>query len=290
MKIIYDNVADWEKDFILKELLPQFPVIFCNKNQIVSIEFYKNYQDIVGDNIFVFSSNDKVYQDIYKVVVYLKPKIIIHLSDEWHNKPVYNELAKHTKLLLRQHYHENYPQYPNIGYIPLGYIKNMLPDIISTKLQLKIARYRKYNWSFVGTIKTDRKKMIDTFRNIPQYYLPNKFVKPNEMAQIYMDSIFVPNGKGNVRLDCFRLYEASLCGAIPIVVGDTKEIENTFKYEENPPWIFANNWDQAYQQCQLLLKDKKKIESIQKNIVKWWRERVKNIVNQINKYLIENPS
>lgn len=281
MHIIYDDLAKWEKDFILKELLPSFPIILCSKRQLVDIDFFKSRKNLVGNNIFVFSSNEKVFKDIYNIVLFLKPVIIIHLSDEWHNKPEYNELAKHTKLLLRQHFHENYPIYPNIVHIPLGYMKDMLSHNKSTGLQLIKSGHRKYNWSFIGVIKKDRKTMIEKFKKIPQHYVSDKFIEPSNMAQIYMNSIFVPNGRGNVRLDCFRLYEASLCGAIPVVVGDNKEFENTFKYE-NAPWIFANNWDQAYQKCQQLLKNMGEVEAIQKNIIEWWRGRVKSIVDQIN--------
>eukprot|EP00170_Pyropia_yezoensis_P005769 contig_23458_g5787 len=39
---------------------------------------------------------------------------------------------------------------------------------------------------------------------------------------------FVPNSHGNVVLDCFRLYEASMAGAIPVIVASAAEFRTNF--------------------------------------------------------------
>ena len=48
----------------------------------------------------------------------MKPKIIIHLSDEWGNKEYFQNLYQYTNLLLRQYKH-NYYDRNNIKYIDL---------------------------------------------------------------------------------------------------------------------------------------------------------------------------
>lgn len=46
--------------------------------------------------IIIFSSNTTLFEDIFVIVNYLKPTIIIHLLDEWGNKDIYQELSKYT--------------------------------------------------------------------------------------------------------------------------------------------------------------------------------------------------
>ena len=94
------------------------------------------------------------------------------------------------------------------------------------------------------------------------------------MCKIYSQSVFVPCGRGNSSLDCFRLYEASMNGAIPVLVGSNDEIKSTFKYEENPPWIFAKTWSEAVEKCM-----NTKINS--QNVLEWWNTRIEKIRTQI---------
>jgi hypothetical protein len=86
---------------------------------------------------------------------------------------------------------------------------------------------RQFRWSFVGTVSKNREKMIKKFRSsgMVPYFLMNG-ISPSKMFEIYSNSIFVPNDRGHINLDCLRLYEASLCGAIPIVVGNIEEIKS----------------------------------------------------------------
>lgn len=106
------------------------------------------------------------------------------------------------------------------------------------------------------------------------------------MARIYMDSIFVPNRRGNVRLDCFRLYEASACGAIAVVVGKQDEISETFAHEHNPPWIFAPSWSDAKHQMCHLMKDPVALQERQRQVVEWWKARVNDLRAVLSKTLM----
>lgn len=47
----------------------------------------------------------------------------------------------------------------------------------------------------------------------------------------------------------FGFDEASIAGAIPVAVGTATEIDETFKHEDNPPWIFAPTWQSAIEIC-----------------------------------------
>ena len=291
--IIYDNTP-WEEQFLSQDLLK---VDFRTYNKLIRTNKELNYSDmagwekldnisdIIGNNVFIFTSNLHKYPAILSMVKLLKPTIIVHLSDEWGSKEEYQGLHKHTKLVLRQYHHIKYYRQPNIKYIPLGYMNGML-EANYMDLQLKLPSERKYKWSFIGRVKKDRAEMLRAMSSI----IPHRSggAQKKDMRDIYRDSVFVPNGRGNVKLDCFRLYEASLCGAIPIVVGSKKEIEETFCEEENPPWLMFQSWDEAQLQCSELLKDMDYLNELSQKNVDWWRNRVAKLSELIKVTLMES--
>jgi hypothetical protein len=123
--------------------------------------------------------------------------------------------------------------------------------------------------------------MINSFKNAfgEDYYLNTTGkVTPEEMKLIYEDSIFVPTGRGNVNLDCFRLYEACIVGAIPVLAVD----EGVFYFNgDKPPFIYGKNWDDAIVQCKKLVENPKEIRKLQKSLVKWWKRQITMIQNVI---------
>jgi hypothetical protein len=275
--IVYDENI-WEKTYLEELLDNNVDIIYTDTPSFIDFEFYKKNNIKKNKCILVFSSNIISYDDIKNISSKLKPLIIFHLSDEWGDNINYLNLAEDTIILFRQHYHEQYNnKYDNIHYIPLGYmVNNNIKS--SVNINIKPIIDRKYIWSFVGNMKKDREEMINTLinANLGEYYF-NNGIKPEEMFDIYNNSIFIPNGRGNIKLDCFRLYEASMNGAIPIVVGGSVEINNTFKKEENPPWIFASTWNEAVEICKQYLNNKNLLIEKQNSIVKWYRKRINDI-------------
>ena len=77
-----------------------------------------------------------------------------------------------------------------------------------------------------------------------------------EMGQIYNNTVFVIVGRGWISLDCFRIYEAIIAGAIPLVVGDPTEISRLFHYNGNVmPLLTADTWDKMLAICQNMTDD-----------------------------------
>ena len=274
--IIYDKTCSWEKDFLLNDLLIGIDteIITVSPKKLISADFYKN---ISGKNILVFSSNANCYADIKKVVLYIKPLVIIHTSDEWGRTPSFLKLERYTKLYLRQH---NCWQYKNIKsyQIPLGYMSGIF-DNGSLFVNSKPLQDRKYVWSFIGNMKQDRAEMLTVFESkFPNYFCDNG-ISPKDMYDIYRDSIFVVNGRGNVSLDCFRLYEAIIAGAIPVLVGDKAEIDHVFYFNGDKPeyWIIADNWEEAAVKCKDLLMDSDLLIKYMQGNIKWFKKKVINI-------------
>jgi hypothetical protein len=252
MKIVIEKGL-WETDFLLNEILPKG-------------EVSHNLNDAA--DVFIFASRAHTYNEILSIVQKTKPKIIICLSDELivENLQQFNQLGNYCDLFLRQYHHPQYTYTSNTIHIPLGYTNGC--KVFQEPKEL--------NWSFLGEIKTDRQEMIDTFRSIPKHFV-GKSLSKDLMCKIYSKSIFVPCGRGNSSLDCFRLYEASMNGSIPVLVGSQDEIECTFKYEENPPWIFAETWKDALDKCESLLE--RPIDNTP--VLNWWKSRIDKIKSKV---------
>jgi len=293
IKLIYDNNCTWEKDYI-KELfsLIEYDLIYADLNNLINkLHDEEQYINDKSFMILVFSSNVYRYRDILKIVLRIKPIIIVHLSDEWGNRPQYTDLAAHTKLLLHQYCQKNYDynKYNNIIQIPLGYMTGMFNNKISKDLtlgdknfalniKLKPISERKYKWAFIGRKKQDRRIILFKFSRKIKEKFYGKNIKPSNMFDVYNDSIFIPNGRGNFTLDCFRIYEAILSGCIPVIVGKNDELDTIFYYNnDKPPFIIEETWDNAINKCMYLLDNIKELENVQQQNYKWLENKIKSI-------------
>ena len=282
--MIYDNNCSWEKDYIdvlFKNIV--YNTIYVEKDELLNN--LKKDNDLI---ILVFSSYIYTFQQIQNVAIRIKPIIIVNLSDEFGSKPEYTHLAAHTKLLLHQHHFNHYPynNYNNIIQIPLGYMTNMFDDKYVFDIQLKPLVERKYKWSFIGNMKQDRAELVEKFSNKFNENFVGNNILPSNMFDVYNNSIFVPNGKGNYVIDCFRIYEAILSGSIPVIVCNVSEFMERFYYNNCiPPFIFEESWDKAVLRCEYLLNNMEELEIIQKKNYKWLKNKIESIQLLINEYL-----
>ena len=90
--VIYSSDCPWERQFIFQDILKidiekNSKIIFTNNNLNYSRpsdwERLDIIDDIINNNILVFSSNKSTYSQILNMVKLLKPIIIIHSSDEY---------------------------------------------------------------------------------------------------------------------------------------------------------------------------------------------------------------
>merc|ERR1711862_141764 len=90
------------------------------------------------------------------------------------------------------------------------------------------------------------------------------------MGGIYRDAMFVPIGRGYVNLDCYRIYEAVVAGAIPVVVGPKEEILETFAGHRDPPFVFAESWDAAAKLMTPFRHNHTKWQAFARQLAPWW--------------------
>ena len=297
--LLYDIRASWERDYIRNEhfsgLRIKF-ILFGNRHNHLPRLIYK-YK--ARRTALVVSSRSNY--DLLDLVITVKPDIFVYLSDEdlGITEPTeeqlksYNDtrsllpnIAKYTKLILHQYnQYEIYKTNNKFIHIPTGYVTGMLGGISFKYTHVRPVSNRAYIAAFVGQIKSDRMDMMREFNlsfdnrklnfitGETKWKINKLNISPKKLYSVYSDAIFVPVGRGQTSLSCFRVSEAFVCGAIPIVVGEDSEINNTFWFQGNkPPMITATSWKDACLKCKQLLNDKAALQQKQDECLDWFKK------------------
>lgn len=288
--LLMDDSAPWERDFLSRELLPEstrlLPLDAGEASQLAG-------RDRSHGLIIAFSSNTQPFEKMASLCAHLRPEILVHLSDEYYPgaRAIYNDLAAHASLYLRQYRLPNY-QYPhNTAFLGLGYGSGMLePWERCDSLPIKPIQERSITWAFVGTLKQDRRNMLETFKALPGGKMVINGIPIRAMRAIYEDCIFAPIGRGNATLDCFRIYESIMTGSIPVVVGSSPMILETLCHLGRPPYILAGSWPAALGRCRTLLQDQAQLEDLQSACLSYWRRHVSQIRDLCSFHLRPDPS
>lgn len=200
------------------------------------------YQTVKNNAVIIYSSNSKISEDFLKYLTQYKIQnkqfYLYHLSNEVHtNNYEYYHLAKH----VFRTYYNPLINCKRLTVVPLGFQSgyNNYADVINFK-------ERKYTFTFIGQIKSDRQLLVDTLQKIPNtfVYLTKKWncptsLKPHEICDIYANTIFVPCPKGWIHSDSFRIFEAIEWGSIPIL----KRYESdSYRYLGNHPFPIVDEW------------------------------------------------
>jgi hypothetical protein len=292
MKLLYPEECTWELDYI-KEITG----FNCNSDletyNINNCKLLLEREDIVSNCLFVMSVLFYDINNMEEIVKKIQPLVIFSLSDERGIFQKYNDLEKYTKLFLRQYNHKSYNYSSHNIQIPLGYVSNFLPSNNNNIVtDIKPINERKVNCSFIGAKKSDREHMCNVFEknmdNTIIVFVNNNWnieklpITPNKLFTLYNNSIFIIIGRGNISLDCFRIYEAIVAGAIPVIVGEEEEIDITFYYSGcKPPFVYSDTWENAVSVCNNLLHEPELLQEKQDKILEWWANQITNIKNII---------
>lgn len=294
MNIFYTKISEWEEDYIKYDIFNSKYyncdisfIIIDNKRPVNLLDKYINMK-----NIIILSIHGN-YDFAINLIKLLKPITIFLFSDEVGNNQKWLELQKYTKLFFRQYNHKHYNYAPNNYQIPLGYIKYFLSSKSLLNTKIPKMNERMYSCSFVGTLKSDRREMCYLFnKNFNNTKIittqtnwanpAQQTILPKDLFDIYSNSIFVINGRGNISLDCFRLYEAIISGAIPVIIGDINETDITFKYDNyKPKFVIGKDWNDAVILCKKLLNNNNELQKIQDYNTKWYKDKITIIQENI---------
>jgi hypothetical protein len=211
-----------------------------------------------------------------------KIKVLIHLSDEHLRTNECMQLYGRSDKVIKQYWTAG--RYgSNVYQMPLGYMNRyLLRERNSSLLAVNLSSFespRPMRWSFIGGMhgrgKAERERMVSLFSNWKPYYV-GKDMAPYDMKSYYDQSEFVLSGRGWENLDCLRVYEAILAGAVPIIVASNNDLDSTFHYAgHRPPALYFNNWDTAFREVQTLKTDQ--ISAKRKELLQWWIDIIRNI-------------
>lgn len=239
-----DNIDGmWEKDY-LKEIFPPPYFSHVSKSDRPGVVVCSSAHDV--DIIERLTKNYQL-------------GVLVHISDEFMGENgdrascsrVYNKAL----VVLRQYGFYKKVDHHRAFQIPLGYMKGLLSGLNRSSVEEALhslsipTAQRTYNWTFIGGKhgrgKKDRDEAIRAFSSWDRHLI-NESLPLLTVKGIYEKSKFVLAGRGWITLDCFRIYEALISGAIPIVASHASEISTTFNYNGHKPnLLFANSWNDA---------------------------------------------
>lgn len=150
-------------------------------------------------------------------------------------------------------------------------------EIMRRALQVT-ASQRHYLWAFVGSLQgynkgyEERRHLVFTYRNV---YGPNfiSTVFPtSSIFDVYLNARFVFVMKGQFNIECFRSTEASMAGAIPVVVADAYEMGREYYFEgDRPPFLYESSYESAFER--MVTMSNETIDEMRLNITRWYERR-----------------
>jgi hypothetical protein len=266
-----DNDEIWGPDIeaeFIKEILYNYEYISSDLDNLPSYEI----------DVLAYSSNIYNINDILYAIEILKPKVILHLSDENGERKEFEDLVFPKVNLVYRHYRfNNFKNPKNQKILPLGY---HCWDQYYPKNSKPIFK-RKYIWSFIGTSKGNRKEYLLKLDAIKPNFYGNTDRKEN--LEIYQNSIFVFCPVGNSNVECSRQYTASMNGCIPFLLCSDEVWDETYKhFDIIPPWLHSSNINDLINTIKYYLNNPNKLIKLQYKILKWWKDIKLTIKNNIN--------
>jgi hypothetical protein len=270
----------WEHDFICNDLLRNIPFQTHYFDDLF-VPFKAEVED-KGPSILAIDCRTT---NAIPIATELQPRVILFMSDETGSRSqMAVELAKHCSILFKQYHHRTTDD-EHIFQLALGYCSGFLDGECKSQ-----SEENQYICSFVGTEKSDRREMIDTFRSFESsrfeitsnnWQIAQQVIPPSMCRDIYNKSMFVLQGRGYVSLDCFRIYEALAAGSVPIIVGTKEEMAATFYFNgKMPPFLFCSTWEEAKAKVEYYMANKNAYDELKKQCVNWWNQHI-SFVNQM---------
>jgi hypothetical protein len=105
-----------------------------------------------------------------------------------------------------------------------------------------------------------------------------------EYQSLLENTVFAPCPMGRLNLECFRLYEALECGAIPIV--ERRPTLDYFTRLLGPnPIIQVRSWEDARDKIRSLAADPPRLNQLQQLISGWWDLHKLSVKNRISRFV-----
>jgi len=237
------------------------------------------FSHICDKAIIIYGRNNKNEKELYHYLKKFKDKlcVLVHLSDEFCTNPI--KSYKYASFVLRNYHRTGMPDH--VQSFPLGCTRGKL---VPPGFRISPPEQRQYIWSFAGHVgpsKPHRAEPLAAFESLKpcfRHYTEsfNDSIRdalgPREYCDILNDSVFVLCPRGNKSLDCFRNTEAAMYGAIPVVVGEMRELDRTFIDPFDAPFLYADSWADARHRVEAAMHDAEALGAMQKRLLEWWAQ------------------
>tara|TARA_B100000029_G_C17559330_1_gene952778 strand:+ start:345 stop:1412 length:1068 start_codon:yes stop_codon:yes gene_type:complete len=274
-----------------------------SKNNYKIEKFNSDYQRIVNISDFKIKENDVIFsrtEDLQALFYSLKNielknlKLITHQSDKSVNEKIY----KKKPPCISKWYSVNVDTLKdNLIPIPIG-ISNKHPKNLSSEdfgeimnpREMFLKEKKDIELLYVNFQKStnfiERSGIYKYFENFDWALVQ----EPNQNKSTYLKNLkstyftIAPFGNG---FDTHRFWEALYCGSIPVV-----KKQKTYKYAENLPVLFVNNYDEITKEKLLQKLDDVRKSNIEFNklFFQYWKELIISEKIKINNSILVNNS
>lgn len=238
---------------------------------------------------------------------------VFHVANEneregwpWYNKPDF---------ILRNYWIENVPQH--VLYVPLGgqvstecpsqkvetslrYISNGVNVCQCGNVTLKAVESRKYLYSFVGSLRSSRKELIESLNASHELHekgfvhvaggfggdgiVGDEKKDPKiKYLSVVMESQFVLCPCGNV-METHRIYEALNHGAIPIIQNCQKNRAHFFPFED---LVIDGGVKGMINFLESYIGQDRKIKLLKYRVDSWWKSYISDLARNVTKIVDE---
>lgn len=237
------------------------------------------FSHVCDKAIIIYGRYNKNEKDLYGYLKKFKNKlcVLVHLSDEFCTNPI--KSYRYASFVLRNYHRVGMPEH--VYSFPLGCTRG---KVVPEGFRITPPDQRQYIWSFAGHVgpsKPHRAEPLEAFGSLEpsfQHHTDsfNDSIRdalgPRAYCDILNDSVFVLCPRGNKSLDCFRNTEAAMYGAIPVVVGDARELNRTFIEPFDAPFLYADSWADARRRVEALATDTEAVAVMQRRLLDWWAQ------------------
>jgi hypothetical protein len=242
---------------------------------MVSVDHGRNWSSHVP--VVAYGINKHNWRKVLKLVRRVRPKVLLHLSDEYGNASSKWEtrVFPMVPLVYRQHRFDHHINATNVHILPLGY-HCWDEDSVSARRSSD----RSLLWSFIGTVKGERAELLNALRDVlPHFAGPTKHA---DNASILSDSQFVCCPHGNSAIECFRQYAAVRAGAVPVLLCEEREWGAIYAhFEFEPPWPHFETIE-AVRTFLLRHQDRpERVQSMQDACLNWYEKMTEAVRTRI---------
>lgn len=259
--------TEFEKEYIMEVLL---------KGMVYEVIYDGGRCEVVKDeSLIIYSCDESEVTEKFREYLTKFDRLgyryyLLHLSNENlnHNFDYYIN-AVH----VFRGYYDYRIKMDNVSVIPIGF-KSLYFN--RDRGNFDSVYGKKYIWSFIGQMKSDREEMIFEMAGIEPHF--KYFTKEwncssamsvDSVIEVYKKTIFVPCPMGWINPDSFRINEALEWGCIPIVKRYNGEDYYKYVYGDHP-FILVNEWSDACDIVNNLCLDMVKLEQIRKETYDWY--------------------